>query len=287
MFKLATFGIISCVILLLIGFQSASASDLAGRLRLGAIGGMGMCEQRDLNGTIDDAEDFWTPWNVDWGDTELRRVLEVGAYAEYVVSENWVVGAEFLRLSSSGGYDWYDGWSSGAVGMTDVDMGYNATGYLISAYGVYRLPLGDSPAALRLGAGAGYLLGAQFKMDFSAYQEGQFWPGTPESTAVYQTDLRANGSTLALTGLVGAEYEMTGHFLLSANIAYRVASIAELEVDDFRKTVNGLPSQSWDIEEGKILRWDSENMSFSTDEGDLVGLDFSGLHFTLMVAYVF
>ena len=279
--------VLGSVILLVVMSQSAPASDLTNRLRLGGSLGMAMSEQEDLNETIDHYENVYSGWHSDWDDSELRSAFEVGAYAEYLLNENWIVGAEFLRSSSSGGYDWYDGWSSGPVGTTDVDADYDATGNLVSAYGVYRLPLGDSAAALRLGAGVGYLFGAQFEMDFDAYQEGQPFSGNPDSTVVYQMDLKATGSALALHGLVGAEYEVTGSLLLSANLAYRVAHVDELEVDDFTRIVNGCPDDLWHIEEGKPLRWDSGISSLSTVEGDKVGLDFSGFHLTLSVAYTF
>ncbi len=292
MCKQSTFATIGCVILLFLGAQSVLAVDLAGRLRLGGSAGMAMCEQEDVNVIMDDLEDSWSAWEVDWGDSELRSALLWGAYAEYLINENWVVGAEFLRLSSSSGYDWYletsgnPGDPNGSI--TDVDVSCGATGNLASLYGVYRFPLGDSPVALRLGAGAGYLFGAKFDMDFDIYREGPVGPGE-DTTLVWQADLEASGSTVAFHGLVGAEYEFTDHLFVSANFAYRVASVVELEVDDISASLNGVPDESWDIEEGDILRWYNGEAGtyFSTVEGDKVGLDFSGLHVTLSVAYVF
>jgi len=281
MSKQSTFATIGCMILLFVGAQSALAIDLAGRLRLGGSAGMAMSEQEDLNGIMDDLEDFWSAWEVDWGDIELRSVLLGGVYAEYLINENWVIGAEYLRFSSSSGSDWYLE-TSGST--RDVDVSCGAAGDLASVYGAYRFPLGDSPVALRLGAGVGYLFGAKFDMDFSVYQEGHVGP-----SLVWQADLEASGSAVAFHGLVGAEYEFTDNLLVSANLAYRVASVADLEVDDISASIDGVPDESWDIEEGDILRWYNGEMGtyFSTVEGDKVGLDFSGLHVTLSVAYVF
>jgi len=292
MSKQSTFATIGCMILLLVGAQSVPAVDLAGRLRLGGSAGVAMCEQEDVNVIMDDLEDSWSAWEVDWGDSELRSALLGGAYAEYLINENWVVGAEFLRLSSSSGYDWYLETSGNPDdpngSITDVDVSCGAAGNLASLYGVYRFPLGDSPVALRLGAGAGYLFGAKFDMDFGIYREGPVGPGG-DTTLVWRADLEASGSTVAFHGLVGAEYEFTDHLFVSANFAYRVASVVELEVDDISASINGVPDESWDIEEGSILRWYNGEMGtyFSTVEGDKVGLDFSGLHVTLSVAYVF
>ena len=286
MSKQPTFATIGCMILLLVGAQSALAIDLAGRLRLGGSAGMAMSEQEDLNGIMDDLEDFWSAWEVDWGDIELRSALLGGAYAEYLINENWVVGAEFLRLSSGSGSDWY----LETTGSTrDVDVSCGATGNLASVYGAYRFPLGDSPVALRLGAGVGYLFGAELDMDFSVCHEGHVGSGSGDTTLVWQADLEASGSAVAFHGLVGAEYEFTDNLLVSANFAYRVAPVADLEVDDISASIDGVPDESWDIEEGDILRWYNGEMGtyFSTVEGDKVGLDFSGLHVTLSVAYVF
>ena len=289
MSKWPTFASIGCMIFLFVGAQSVPAVDLGGRLRLGGSAGVAMSEQEDMNGIMDDLEDSWSDWGVDWGDSELRSALLGGAYAEYLINENWVVGAEFLRLSGKSGYDWYlevVSTPDDPIGSTtDVDVGSAATGNLASVYGVYRFPLGESPVALRLGAGVGYLFGAKFDMDFSVRREGDVGPGSGESTL----DLEASGSTAAFHGLVGAEYEFTDNLLVSVNFAYRAASVAELKVDDFSASLDGVPDESLDIEEGDTLRWynDGTVPYFSTVEGDKVGLDFSGLHVTLSVAYIF
>ena len=285
MSKHPTFAAIGCMILLLAGVQSVLAVELAGRLRLGGCAGVAMCEQEDLNGIMDDLEAFWSDWDIALGGVELRSALLGGACAEYLINENWVVGAEFLRLSSSSGYDWY----LESTGTTDVDVSCGATGNLASVYGVYRFPLGDSPVALRLGAGVGYLFGAKSEMDFGVYQERLDGSGSRDSTLVWQADLEASGAAVAFHGLVGAEYEFTDNLLFSANFAYRVASVVELEVDDIGASINAVPDETWDIEEGETLRWYNGEMGtyFSTEEGDKVGLDFSGLHVTLSVAYVF
>ena len=286
MSKRPAFATIGCMILLLVVAQPVLAVDLAGRLRLGGTAGIAMSEQEDLNVIMDDLKEFWSAWEVDLGDSELRSVVFGGVYAEYLVNENWVVGVEFLRLSSSSGYDWY---LETTDSTTDADASYDATGNLASVYGVYRLPLGDSPVALRLGAGMGYLFGAEFAMDFGVYREGRVEPGSRDTTLAWQADLRASGATVAFHGLVGAEYEFTDNLFFSVNFAYRVASVAELEVDDSSASLNGVPDESWDLEVGNTLRWYNGETGtyFSTVEGDKVGLDFSGLHIALSIAYVF
>lgn len=277
-----------CVMTVLGVGQPAMASDCVGGVRLGGTVGVAMSRQEDLNETIEDTEGGFGYWAVTWQDSKLRGGSIMGGFAEYLASENWIIGAEFLRLSSSGGYDWFTG------GDHASDVGYDAIGNLASVYVVSRLPLRDSPVALRLGAGVGYLFNARFKEDYDFYAEQ---PSSAESgrdrTSAWRTDFEATGSAFAFHALVGAEYELTDALFLSVDIAYRVASIDELRVDSISTTLNGIPNDThWlngDIEEGKILRWDNhyEAPSFSTTEGDKVGLDFGGLHFTLSVAYAF
>ena len=282
MFRQVNSAAVGCVVVLLLGTQSILASGPAGRLRLGGFVGMAMSVQEGLNATMDDVEESLSHLEADWDDTELRSARLVGAYVECLISENWVVGVEFLPLSSSGGYDWHVDWDFDPLASTDVGVDYDVTGNVASVYGAYRYPLGDSPVALRLGAGVGYLFGAQFEMDYSYRDEYEYW-----TVLVREADLKASGSAVVFHGLAGVEYGPIGNLLFSANIAYRTASIDELKVDDFSVTRNGAPERTWSIEEGGILRWDSGRHSFSTQEGEKVALDFSGLHYTLSVAYVF
>jgi hypothetical protein len=103
---------------------------------------------------------------------------------------------------------------------------------------------------------------------------------------------------MAFHGLVGIEYPITPQLLLTGDVAYRFAAIDELEVDSVSRDNEMLdvhPVED-DTEEGKVLKWvdyhgDIEESDwlpvFSTGRGTDVGLDFSGLYFTLGVAYVF
>jgi hypothetical protein len=232
---------------------------------------------------MDDVEESLSHLETEWDEDELRRAGLAGAYVEYLMGETWVVGAEFLRLSSSGGYDWLVDWDFDPSASTEVNVSYTAAGNLASVYGAYRFPLGDSPLAVRLGAGVGYLFGAEFRMDYS-YRDlyGVFTEHEREA------ELKAAGSAAAFHTLAGVEYEPTERLLFSANISYRVASIDELKVDDLTATRDGEPDEaSWRIEEGEILRWDSGRHSLSTLEGEEMNLSFSGFYYTLGIAYVF
>ena len=176
---------------------------------------MAMCEQEDLNGTMEDLEDFWSSWEVDWEDSELRKAFLFGVSAEYLINEKWVVGAEFQRLSSSGGYDWCI--ETEASGTTDVEADYGAAGNLVSVYGAYRLPLGGSPVALRIGGGVGYLFTGSFEWDLNAYQVDMPVP-MADSVLVSDYHLKATGSAVAFHGVLDADYELAGNLLISANI---------------------------------------------------------------------
>ncbi len=289
MLKRVVLAAVGCAILTVAGSQSVLASDDVGRFRVGGLFGVAMADHEDLNETIDGAEEFWTQWGVDWNDNNVGGGLALGIFAEYLVNDRFAVGAEFMRLSGSGGYNWSDAHD---FGSTDVDVGYAATGNIASSYGVYRLPLGDSPVTLRLGAGAGYFFGAEFELDFSVrqtFEEPGGLGGSRDSTFVGQTDVEASGSGGAFNGLFGAEYHLTDQLIMMASASYRIARVDELEVDEASSRENGMPVDTWwDLEEGETLKWYNENgVYFSTEEGDNVGLDFGGLQLTVSVAYAF
>jgi hypothetical protein len=266
------FGIGGLVIVVLSASQSAVASESAGRIKLGVFGGAGVFDQEDLNQTIRDLDEFWEWWGDTWdyarfsGD-ELGGGPVFGAFAEYLLSENWLVGAEFLRISSSGGFlEEYGDYGDYPYHVrSDVD--YQAAGNVASVYGVYRYTLGGSRLALRLGAGVGYVFDANLEID------------------AYASGLEASGSAAAFHALAGVEYHTTAQVVIVANIKFRAASIDQLVVDRV------WPLENWFIEEGKTLRWYHEEDGgafFSTyGDGHEVGLDFSGLYPTLSIAYVF
>jgi hypothetical protein len=253
--------------------QPAAAFESGGRIRLGGFGGMGVFDQDDLNQTISDLDEFWDWWGDSWdyasfsGD-ELEGGPLFGAFAEYMLNEEWLVGAEFVRISSEGGFteEYADYGDYPYYMRSDVD--YEASGNLASVYGVYRRALGDSRFALRLGGGAGYVFDAALKLDS------------------YSSDLEASGSAAEVHALAGAEYQAADQLMFTANVTYRWAPIDELVVDRLR------PSDGWMmIEEGKPLRWYHEEDGgafFSTHgDGHKVGLDFSGLYVTLGAAFTF
>ncbi|MCK4408714.1 MAG: hypothetical protein KAW67_01425 [Candidatus Eisenbacteria sp.] len=253
-----------------------------------------MADHEDLNDTIEDTKDIWEGLANDWGDEPVGGGAVMGAFAEYVVTERFALGAEFLRLSGTGGYDWwvleYDEYASL---YAQADVGFEVAGNLASIYGVYRLPLGDSPAVLRFGAGVGYLFGAECVLDYAAlmeFEEGSGYGGRQDTTFVVQSDVETSGSGVAFHGLFGAEYQLTDQLLLLASASYRVARVDELTVDKTSTRVNGEPSSGlWDLEEGEPLRWYNGETGayFSTTEGDEVGLDFGGLQFTVGLVYAF
>ena len=289
MLRRVVFAAVGCAILVIAGSQSVLASDDVGRFRVGGLFGIAMADHEDLNDTIDDVKNFWTEWEIDVNGDDVGGGPALGVFAEYLVSDRFAVGAEFTRLSGSGGYDWSFDEEYGSVAL---DVGYEATGSVASLYGVYRLPLGDSPVTLRFGAGAGYLFGAKFVMDFrghEVYQDRGHLEGSRDTTIVSQTDVEASGSGVAFHGLVGAEYHLTDQWLLMASASYRIARVDELKVDEASSKVNGVPVDVWwDLEEGETLKWCKEDgVYFSTEDGDDVGLDFGGVQFTVSVAYAF
>jgi hypothetical protein len=290
--------IMGVVIMVLTASQSAFASGSAGQVRVGAFLGTGWPEYEDVNGTINDLAAYfqeatdWPGYTDHHFDTdELGGGWVFGGWAEYLVTDNLALGVEFMPLSSDGGfdygyaYDYDDGESVYSVGVAG-DADYEATAGLMSIYGLYLLPMGDTPVTLRLGAGLGYLSGASLTMDFVTrytvdLQEIEMW----------SENLKASGSAAAFHGLVGAEYEVTDHLLLCANAVYRKASVDELEVENVEGDEYGWFSA---LEKGETLKWHRYEVDeaqwayeFSTEKGDNIGLDFGGFYLTVSAAFVF
>lgn len=291
MFRSIVVAAAVCAMLVLAGADPASASDLTGRFRVGGLLGVATAGHGDLNDTIDDYGDVVGPMVDSWSDDEVGGGPVWGLFGEYVLSEQFVVGVEFSRLSGDGGFGWrvqeYE--DEYYVDMRE-DVDYAASTNAISVYGIYRMPIGSSPVLLRLGAGVGYLLGAKLELDGRSLVEYGDWRALDERQEMYtlRFDVEASGSAVTLHGLVGAEYAVTDRLLLVADASYRVAGIDELEIDSVAARMNGEPIDI-DLEEGEILRWftGEDEAYFSTSEGDPIGLDFGGLEFTLAVAYTF
>jgi len=269
--------------------QSAMATGVAGRFRLGGFLGTGLSKQEDLNDTIDDVKQLYRELgtaediDVDFGDDELGGGFLYGAYAEYLVNDRFVVGAEVMPLSSTGGYEMsYELSDWGYDYCVNMDMEYQTTALLTSVYGIYRVPLEKSPLALRMGIGIGRMSGAKFEANHKGIIEENI-EGTIER---WDASLEASGSDFTYQGIFGAEYQVADYVFICANVAYRSASVAELEVDDVdRSNVN-----AWEnIEEGETLRWHKEPTyaDFSTEDGHEVGLDYGGLYLTVSMGIEF
>ena len=285
---------VACAIFLMAACQSATASGNGAQFRFGGLFGIATADHEDLNGTIEDLEHLWRGIVDHWDDEPVGGGAVVGGFAEYLVTEEFVLGAEFLRLSGDGGYDWNVLEADEFYSLyTAADVSYEATGNLVSIYGAYRLPIGDSGAALRFGAGIGYLFGAEFVLDFEGrevLEERRGHGARVDTTFLWQTDVECSGSGVAFNGLLGVEYQVTGQVLLLASASYRQASVHELTVDSASTSLNGEPyEQWWDLEVGEPLRWyDGDSGAyFSGTEGDEVGLNFGGVQFTVGLAYSF
>jgi hypothetical protein len=91
-------------------------------------------------------------------------------------------------------------------------------------------------------------------------------------------------------GTVGIEYGITDQLLFVASASYRFAGVDELTVDSESTTMNGSPYPDfWEIDEGELLRWYSGEAGsfFTTERGDVIGLDFGGPQLTVSLAYAF
>jgi hypothetical protein len=279
--------------------QSATATGSAGQVRVGVFSGAGMQDHEDLNGTINHWVDYFH-WigemphvsSMDLDEYELAGGVVFGGHAEYVVIDNLAVGVEFMPLSSDGGYDvdldtYHERHDVNVTSSRDSDI--EATARLVSVYGIYFLPMGGGPVALRLGGGVGYLFGAKLTVDYrSVFVYDRDW----DEPLTMAGSLEASGSAVTVHGLVGAEYRATDRLLVCANVGYRVASIDELEVDRVDSWEGSYTFHN--VHEGEPLRWhrydgsgDPSGGEFSTEEGSIIDLDFSGFYLALSLAFSF
>jgi hypothetical protein len=266
----------------------------AGEIRLGARLGGGFYGHDDVNDTIDDIARLYHEGGDDYAPCsfttdDLKGGLVFGVNGEYLLNENWCVGAEFMPLSSDGGYgynetyeDAYEYWHE----EDDVDL--EGKGNLLSAYAVYRIPMGDGPFVWRFGGGVDYVFGAKLTFDERYYVEYDYW-GRPDRDDLIGANFEASGSALGFHGRAGVEYRVGDRFVLVADAALRFLKVDELEVDDVDMTVDGV-SQEWPhMDEGETLKWTEADgwYYFNTEEGKKIGLDFSGLYLTVGAFYTF
>ena len=293
---MASFGshsVFAVVLILVLAGGQAVAAGPPGEVRVGAFIGTAISEHDDLNTTISDwgtqyreGMDGLGIADADFGEDEMGEGMVFGGHAEYVGTGNFGICAEFTPLSSKGGFDYAFSHDSDPVFSGRGEAEYKASAYLISVSGIYLIPVGDSPLALRLGAGAGYLFGARITVEAE-----QVYTDNTTGTERWYPSLKASGSAVAFQGFAGAEFRVTDGLLLCANAAYRAASVDELEVDEAYGE-----SASWfgDLRQGGTLKWHSYELGggasaseFSTEEGSNIGLDFSGFYLTVSVAYPF
>jgi hypothetical protein len=250
-----------------------------------------MADHEDVNRTIEDEKDLWASDVNDWTDEPVGGGPVMGIFAEYLVSDQFAMGAEFGLLSGSGGYDWHVlEYGDAAWFEVDTDVSYDVSGKVASLYGVYRMPLGASSAKLRLGAGIGYVFGAELAVDFAMHMQLGGSGGRQDSTFLYQSEIEASGSGLSYYGSVGVEYPVYDRLLLFASASYRMTGVDEIAVDGEVSTLNGAAYPDlWDLEEGEPLLWyrGEDGTYFSTEKGKAIGLDFGGPQVTLGLAYAF
>ncbi|MFH1688780.1 MAG: outer membrane beta-barrel protein [Candidatus Eisenbacteria bacterium] len=281
---------VACAILLSAGARPALAQDDFARFRVGGLLGRGLGGQEDLNMTIDESGmgGIWRQDESGRNADHIEGMLTRGLSAEYLISDRFGVGAEFVWFSGGGGYDWFIsiedeyGWW-----WIEADADYAPTATVASLYGIYRLPLGDTGVSLRLVAGVGYLHGT-FAHAFygrDRYVEYDGW----EYEVVLDERIETSGSGGAFHCGLGAEWNLTDELLVTACATFRKAQIDRLEVDEFRTTENGVPYEAWGINEGEVLRWARDEWGgyFSTEDGGPVELDFGGMQLTVGIAQVF
>jgi hypothetical protein len=279
-------------------------------VRIGAAFGYGAYAVEDINDFMDGTGEYWLDaeqeleaedLDVSFSSEELGGGLVIAGTVEYAVTSQVGVGLEIVPLSTSGEFSWdfeevigSGGETIGAGERCDIE----ARATLVSLYGVYRVPLGNTGTALRLGGGAGLLFGGKLESDHRGYLEVTDLPdASVRQHEDWTESLEATGSGMAFHALVGIEYPIAPQIILTGDVAYRFASISELEVDsvstDDEFDLGGI---HYEAEEGKVLKWtdydghfDFEDWPprFRTDRGSEVELDFGGLYVTLGIAYVF
>jgi hypothetical protein len=284
----------------------------AGKIKVRASFGAGSYSIEDINDFmaskgryLRDYEEFMDDpyYGVDanFNSKDLEGGAVFAGAVEYGLTNQFSVGVEFLPLSSSGDYSWLlEMWDEYYYEYWEVRESFDAEAKakLVSLYGVYNVPLGSTGASIRLGGGAGYLFGGTLELDWHGDVEYYYWDREGRQEEEWSGSLEATGSGMAFHALVGIEYPIMPQLLLTGDVAYRFAAIDELEVDSVSRNNQYLdvhPVED-DTEEGKVLKWvdyhgdigEAEWLPvFSTGRGSDVGLDFSGLYFTLGIAYVF
>jgi hypothetical protein len=285
----------------------------AGRIKVRASFGAGSYSIDDVNDFMGSKGHYLHDFEVYMDDPYYYDVntafssddLEGGALlsgaVEYGLTDQLSVGVEFLPLSASGGYNWrIEVWDEYYYEYYVFRQGLDAeaSANLVSLYGVYSVPLGSTGASIRLGGGAGYLFGGTLALDWHGDFDYTYWDRQGRQDEEWSGSLEATGSGMAFHALVGIEYPIMPQLLLTGDVAYRFAAIDELEVDKVRRNNEsmGVHPVEDETEEGEVLKWVDYNGDFdetewvpvfSTGAGSEVGLDFSGLYFTLGIAYVF
>jgi hypothetical protein len=278
-------------------------------VRIGASFGYGAYSLDDINDFIDGTGEYWRDAeheleaeeiDVGFSSEELGGGLVISGTVEYAVTDQISVGLELVPLSTSGEFSWdfeeVMAGGEGSIGAGErCDIEARAT--LVSLYGVYRVPVGNTGASLRLGGGAGLLFGA-LESDHRGFLEVTDAAGAAgREREDWTENLEATGSGMAFHALVGIEYPIAPQVVLTGDVAYRFASIAELEVDSVSTNDElDLGGIYYETEEGKVLKWsdydgdfgfDDWAPRFRTDRGRDVELDFGGLYLTFGIAYVF
>ena len=281
--------ILGLAIVILAASQSAVASESAGQIRAGLLLGYGMWDHDGVNGPFNEIADetrsaLASSPDLVWelNEDELGGGLVYGVFAEYLVLDNLAVGAEFVPVSTDGGLDVFEEVEfEGDTYTFNGDIGADASARLLSVYGAYLLPLSGAPITLRLGGGVGYLSGAKLELNYDWSTRG------PGMTEAGNENLDASGSAVAFHAFAGAEYRLLDNVVICANAAYRSASVDELEVDCME--TSGQMGFFECVHEGEPLKWynGDEDMYFTTEEGDNIGLDFGGFYLTASVAFTF
>jgi hypothetical protein len=273
----------------------------AGEIRLGARLGGGFYGHDDVNDTLDDVArlaesvcDDGYDGGCAFSSDDLQGGFLFAVNGEYLPNESWGIGAEFLPLSSDGGWNYHSTYEDDYGYWTEWDnVDHEAPGKLLSAYAVYRIPMGDGPLVLRLGGGIDYIFGAKLTYDADYYVEYSSRDArgarSGRETIEGRASFDASGSALGFHGRAGVEYQVAERFVLVGDAALRFLKVDELEVDNPRTEMDGEPGAWDDMEEGEPLKWIATPYSvrYNTVDGKKIGLDFSGLYLTVGAFYTF
>lgn len=284
MWKSLALFVAVCFFVSLPAGASAQMGQEFGPMRVGLTLGYATAGHDDLNDTTDDFECFFNDV-VDMveqegyvhhagfdGDKVSGGVLFAGT-VDYGLTESFLVGLEAALLGGEGGYNYaldyeYDYVDVVESGKTDYDVG----GIILTARGTYLISPSEIPVSFRMGGGLGLVRG-KLEVSRSGVWEADEWRYTEH----WSDGLEASGWGLAVTVFTGAEYRATDMLYVTADVGYRFADVGKLTVSD----VNDM----YDVEEDETLLWDDSY--FSTDDGDEVGLGFSGAYFGLGLAVAF